>query len=125
MAINGFQQYKDQSVYTMTQGELLLLLYDELVKRLVRASLELDKKLYREFESTVDRATDIVRYLDRTLDRKYSIAMELHRLYDFMLYDLSRVKLGRNRTELERVTHMSRELREAFQTAQKDNDSGK
>ena len=125
MEMNGFQQYKDQTINTMTQGELLLLLYDELVKRLVRASLELDKELYEEFESNVDRAGDIVRYLDRTLDRRYPIAMDLHKLYDFMCYDLSRVKFGRNRTELERVTRMSRELREAFQSAQKNNDSGK
>ena len=34
MEMRGFQQYKEQSINTMTQGELLLLLYDELVKRL-------------------------------------------------------------------------------------------
>ena len=28
---NGYQQYKEQSVYTMTQGEMLLLLFDELL----------------------------------------------------------------------------------------------
>ena len=30
MDMKGFQQYKTQSINTMTQGELLLLLYDEL-----------------------------------------------------------------------------------------------
>ena len=34
MDMRGFQQYKEQSVNTMTQSELLLLLYDELFKRL-------------------------------------------------------------------------------------------
>lgn len=125
MEMNGFQQYKDQTVNTMTQGELLLLLYDELVKRLVRASLELEKELYEDFEANVERATEIVRYLDRTLDRRYPIAMDLHKLYDFFCYELSRVRFGRNRTELERVTRMVRELRESFQIAQKNNDSGK
>ena len=37
MENNGYQQYVEQSVNTMTANELLLLLYDELVKRLVRA----------------------------------------------------------------------------------------
>ena len=32
MEHNAFQQYKEQSVSTMTPSELLLLLYDELVK---------------------------------------------------------------------------------------------
>ena len=31
MDMKGYQQYKEQSVNTMTQGELLLLLYDELL----------------------------------------------------------------------------------------------
>lgn len=125
MEMNGFQQYKDQSINTMTQGELLLMLYDELVKRLVRASLELDKELYEAFDATVERASEIIRYLDRTLDRRYPIAGNLHSLYDYFCYELSRVRFGRNRTELERVTKMVRELREAFQSAQKNNESGK
>ena len=37
MNLQGYQQYKEQSIYTMTQGELLNLLYDELMKRLLRA----------------------------------------------------------------------------------------
>ena len=35
----GYQQYKQQSVNSMTPGELLLLLYDELVKRATMASI--------------------------------------------------------------------------------------
>ena len=34
MRASGYQQYKNQSVSTMTQGEMLLLLFDELVKRI-------------------------------------------------------------------------------------------
>ena len=35
----GYQQYKQQSVGSMTPGELLLLLYGELVKRATMASI--------------------------------------------------------------------------------------
>lgn len=125
METRGFQQYKDQSVSTMTQGELLLLLYDELVKRLMRAGLALDKQDYTIFEESVQRAIDIIHYLDNTLDRKYEVSTGLTKLYEFFIYELNRVKIGRNQTELERVLKMVRELRESFQTAQKNNDSGK
>ena len=40
---NGYEQYKLQSVNTMTSGEMLLLLYDELIKRLARAQIEGDR----------------------------------------------------------------------------------
>ncbi|MCI9578684.1 MAG: hypothetical protein HFF98_07540 [Oscillibacter sp.] len=44
MDMKGFQSYKEQSVNTMTQGELLLLLYDELYKRLSQAELMRDQE---------------------------------------------------------------------------------
>lgn len=123
MDIKGYQGYReqqDQAVNTMSQGELLLLLYDELVKRLVRAGLALDKKDYDLFDASVTRSLEIIRYLDDTLDRQYPISMNLARLYDFFSYELNRVKAGRNRTELERVRAMVGELRDTFREAQKN-----
>lgn len=125
MEMKGFQQYKGQAVNTMTQGELLLLLYDELVKRLTRAELALGKEEYEIFEASVDRSVDIIHYLDDTLDRQYEISGNLAKLYEFFCYELSRVKAGRNKTELERVKAMVGELRDSFRTAQKSGDSGK
>lgn len=123
--MKGFQQYKGQALNTMTQGELLLLLYDELAKRLVRAELALVKEDYEIFEASVDRSVEIIQYLDNTLDMQYPISGNLTKLYEFFCYELSRVKVGRNKTELERVKTMVNELRDSFQTAQKNNNSGK
>lgn len=125
MNMKGYQSYKDQSVNTMTQGELLLLLYDELVKRLTRAELALDKEDYETFEASVVRSVDIIHYLDDTLDMHYPISANLTRLYEYFCYELQRVRAGRNRTELERVRTMAGELRDSFREAQRNNDSGK
>ena len=121
----GFQQYKEQTVDTMTPGELLLTLYDELVKRLTRAQLALDSQDYALLETTVDRSIDIIHYLSDTLDRSYPISRELARMYEFFCYELIRVKIGRNRTELERVKRMVGELRDAFRVAAQDGSAGK
>ena len=51
----GYQGYQEQGINDMTPGELLLLLYDELVKRLFRAGLALDKEDYDLFEASVDQ----------------------------------------------------------------------
>ena len=53
MDMRGYQRYREESLNTMTQGELLLLLYDELVKRLKLAGLELDRQRYQGFEAAV------------------------------------------------------------------------
>ena len=115
----GYQGYKEQGINDMTPGELLLLLYDELVKRLVRAGLALDKKDWPLFDASVDRCLDILRYLDDTLDMQYPISRNLNRLYDYFSYELNRVKAGRNKTELERVKTMVSDLRDSFREAHK------
>ena len=115
----GYQGYKEQGINDMTPGELLMLLYDELVKRLLRAGLALDKKDYALFEASVDRSLDIIRYLDDTLDVQYPISRNLNRLYDYFSYELNRVKAGRNKTEQDRVKTMVGELRDSFREAQK------
>jgi len=120
MEAQGYQQYKQQSVNTMTQGELLIVLYDELVKRAARADIALDQKDYPLFEASVDRCLDILHYLDDTLDRQYPISAELHRLYDFFCYDFNRVKAGRNQKELAKLRPMVTDLRDSFRAAEKD-----
>ena len=102
----------------MTQGELLLLLLDELVKRLIRGDLALEQEDYGLFDASITRCIDIVRYLDDTLDRKYEISFQLHRLYDFFCYDLNRVKIGRNKEELDRLRPMIIDLRDSFRAAE-------
>lgn len=119
MDTRGFQQYKEQSVNTMTQGELLLLLYDELVKRITRAELALNKEDYATLDASVDRCLDILRYLDDTLDMQYPVSGNLTKLYEYFCYELNRVKAGRNKAELARIKPMITDLRDAFREADK------
>ena len=125
MESRGYQQYKEQSINTMTQGELLLLLYDELMKRLTQAELALSKENYPMFEGAVQRSIDIIQYLDDTLDRKYPISGNLTQLYEYFTYELGRVKIGRRREPRGHVKSMAGELRDAFREAQKSGESGK
>ena len=120
----GYQGYQEQGINEMSPAELLLLLYDELVKRLTRAELALNKEDYSLMEASVDRGLDIIHYLDDTLDPQYPISHDLTRLYEYFCFELQRVKAGRNRTELERVKKMSCELRDAFREAHHNTEGG-
>lgn len=123
MDARGYQQYKQQSINSMTPGELLLLLYDELVKRSTLASMALDRADWPLFEASLDRCTDIVNYLDETLDHQYPISHDLSRMYDYFTYEMSRIKAGRNKKELERLRPMLADMRDAFRTAEKNSSS--
>ena len=125
MDMKGFQSYKEQSVNTMTQGELLLLLYDELYKRLAQAELMLDQQNYPVYEASIERSVAIIDYLDSTLDRQYPISKNLAQLYEYFTYELGRAKIGRRKEVLTHTKTMIGELRDAFRQAQKSGDSGK
>ena len=124
MDARGYQQYKQQSINSMTPGELLLMLYDELVKRATLASMMLEKKDWPQFEAAIDRCTDIVNYLDETLDRKYPISRDLSRMYDYFTYELGRIKIGRNKGELDRLRPMLTDMRDTFRTAERSSNGG-
>jgi flagellar protein FliS len=115
----GYQNYKEQAVNTMTPGEMLGLLYDELLKRLTRAELSLEKKDYMLFDQSMQRSVEIVNYLKNTLDFKYEISFELKRLYNFFLYEFSRISAGRNPRVIAEVRPLIVELRDAFKEVQK------
>ena len=115
----GYQQYKQQSVNTMTSGEMLILLYDEALKRLSRSELALNNKDYATFEASVDRTSDIIKYLNATLDKSYPISAELKRLYDFFLYQLVRIKAGRNAQLIAEIRPLILNLRNSFKEADK------
>lgn len=121
MAVNGYRHYKEQSVNTMTSGEMLNLLYDELLKRLTRSELALNNKDYRLFEESIQRSMDILTYLKDTLNYQYSISNELSRIYDFFLYELSRVKAGRNSAIIAEIRPLIMDLRDSFREAQRIN----
>ena len=111
---NGYQQYKAQSVSTMTRGEMLLLLYDELLKRLTRADLALSDENYEAFEQSVTRSKEIVQYLNDTLNNAYEISQELHRLYE--------LQASRNKQIIVELKPLVVELRDAFSEAEKKAD---
>ena len=119
--MSGYNRYKENSIYSMSGPELLFLIYDEAIKRLTRAEISLDDKNYADFEDCLTRTSKIVRYLKEILDMSQPISYDLRRIYEYLIYDLSRVKAGRERRrdEIGRIRHILSELKEAFEGANK------
>lgn len=117
--MNGYSQYKEKSIYSMSGPEQLLLLFDETIKRLTRAEQSLKDKNYDDYEDCLRRVTRIVRYLIDILDMQYPISWDLRRIYDYLIYDLGLVRAGRERRfdEIGRIRHILSELREGFEGA--------
>ncbi|MFR8069361.1 MAG: flagellar export chaperone FliS [Clostridium sp.] len=117
--MNGYSKYKEKSIYSMSQTELLLLLYDEAASRLRKAEIALEDKNYPVFEDCLARTGRIIRYLMEILDMSQPISSNLRRIYEYLIFDLSRIRAGRERQaqEIGRISHILMELRSSFDEA--------
>lgn len=111
------QEYKTQSINTMTPGEMLILLYDEVIKRLKRAELLLAHGNYPAFEGEIARCQEIIYYLKKSLNRSYLVSENLMQLYDFFNYQLIRLNAGRKKEIIDELIPLISELRDTFRQA--------
>lgn len=120
--MNQYQKYKEAAIYSMSPGELLIVLFDEAIGRLRKADIALQDQEYGIFDDCLDRTARIIRHLIDILDRKQPISSDLRRIYRYLLLDISQVKAGRERKqdEIARIVHILGELREAFDAASKE-----
>ena len=115
----GLQAYKEQAVNTMTPGEMLILLYDELVKRLKKAEILAKKADFESFEVEVKRAQEIVAYLNTALDSKFAVSKNLMQLYEYFNYQMIRLIAGRNLALIAELIPLIEDLRDAYRQADK------
>ncbi len=119
MISNGYKQYKNNSVGTMTKGEILIRLYEEANKKLLKGKKFFECDNFEEFEEHMQGAINIVKTLSDNLDGKYSVSVELYRIYDFIIYELNRMKVGRKIEQLDDISGLIKELRDTFELAEK------
>lgn len=119
MVQNPYQKYQQQSVMTMTPGEMLLKLYDEVITQLSAARQFNDEKDIARANAAFQKAQRILRYLDQTLDPQYEISANLSALYDYFIRRLVEANTRKSNEPVDEVLPMIEELRETFYQADK------
>lgn len=114
---NRYQAYKQRSVMTMTNGEMLHMLYDGAIKAISCAQIAFEKNDYAEINKQLKKAQEIVLYLKRILDSKYEISNNLTSLYNYFLKVLRDANLKKEPKELANVSKMLADLRDTFDKA--------
>ncbi len=112
-------QYQSNQVTTATPEQVLIMLYDGAI-RFVRQAKEAVEAGNLGVKSTaIGKAIAIITEFSNTLDREIGgeIAVDLSRLYDFMLMELSAVNARSDAKRLDPVEKILLDLREAFAEA--------
>jgi flagellar protein FliS len=112
-------QYQEQSIRTMSRGELLIKLYDELLKNLRHACILFEQKQPETAKKHTTKAKNIVNYLFAILDDKYSVSADLKQIYSHVLGQIIKANVSEDSASLKKVIPTLQELRTAWVQAEK------
>ncbi|MEM1485304.1 flagellar export chaperone FliS [Oscillospiraceae bacterium PP1C4] len=117
MPMNPYEKYKQQSIMTMTQGDMLVKLYEETVTQLSGAIIFIERKEISKANDSLIKSQRILNYLKATLDFKYEISNNLQLLYDFFIQKIIEANVTKKAEPIEEVIPMIQELKETFSQA--------
>lgn len=105
---NAHAAYQTVQVTTTDRGRLLLMMYEGAIKFLKQAKTGLEANDLAKFCRFLSKAQAIIAELMNTLDfeRGGTIAKDLDRLYDFMLFYLTEANLYRDGRRVTKVIQL-------------------
>ena len=119
MMTNPYDTYKQQSVMTMTSGQMLILVYNELIKQLSLAQQAFSQQDISAINRYLQKSQHLIQALQGTLNFDYSVSQSLNDLYDFFLSVILNANVKKDPSELQMLIEMITELRDTFTEADK------
>ncbi|HZK28036.1 MAG TPA: flagellar export chaperone FliS [Thermoclostridium sp.] len=113
----GYNQYKQNSIYTASPEELTLMLYNGLIKFIMKAQFSISKSDIEGANGNILRSQAIVTELAATVDEKYEISTSLIALYDYMNRRLIEANMKKNSEILEEVLTYAKQFRDTWEQA--------
>jgi len=117
----GSSRYQQSQVLTAGREQLLLLVYDGILRFLSRAHRGLEEHDYHEKHLGISRAQTLIIELRRTLDFAAApeLAHNLTRIYTYLIEELAQVDAQDDDSRLQHVIRLVTEMREAWRDAAK------
>lgn len=117
--LNPFEQYKKTSVNTMTKGELLILLFDEAIKKLNQSKLLMENEDFENANLFLKKVREIFNYLIATLDDKYQLSQDLADMYMFFNTETVKASSLKSTKYIDDILPIIKELRNTWAEADK------
>ena len=111
------EQYKRQSVESMTPGERLVLLYDTAIKNLKTGLIMLDNEDVDNFLNCVQKSRSIFFHLETVLDPDITLSEDLAACYAFFRRQIGECIKTHDKSHIEVIIPEIETLRDAFVVA--------
>ncbi|HVI42110.1 MAG TPA: flagellar export chaperone FliS [Anaerovoracaceae bacterium] len=116
---NLYQQYKSQSLETLTKGEIVVKLFEEASKQISTAIFLISREETVKSFNCIVKVQKIISTLDYSLDRKYAISIELNELYLFLIDKLGEANKNKDIKLMKELLSLIDELKITFRQAEK------
>ncbi len=114
-----YQQYKTQSLETLTNGEIVVKLFEEASKQITIAIFLTNQKDVAKAYNCIAKAQKIISALDASLDMHYEISNELREMYRFLHKSLSEAIVDQNTKLMKELLHIVDDFKITFRQADK------
>lgn len=119
MLNNPIQQYKEQSINTMSKGEQLVALFDEALKNLHYGSMMLKNEKYVTSAKCTLKCKNIFSYLSAILDRQYRVSDDLNDLYCFFNQQIVKAETSKDAKFLDELVPLVENMKDTWVQAEK------
>lgn len=109
-----YNKYKETAIYTSSPGKLIILLYDGLIKFIMKGIKAINEKNIPEANTNIIKAQNIVSELSDVLDMKYEISISLRSIYKYMLNRLIKANVLKSKEILEETLNFANTLRDTW-----------
>lgn len=117
--MNPYLKYKEQSVMTMTPGEMVVRLFEEAIKQLTMARSAINNHKIEAANAALLKSQNIIRHLRSTLNMQYEISGNLAMLYDFFIRQIIESNIKKDPQPIDAIIPMLTELKDSFAQAEK------
>lgn len=114
-----YQQYKNQSLETLTKGEIVVKLFEEVSKQVSTAIFLTNSGNSVKAYNCIAKAQKVIQTLDFSLDMKYAISIELKDMYAFLYQKLGEANAKGDIILMKDLLFLIDELKVTFRQAEK------
>lgn len=117
-AANLYEQYKNQALQTLTQGELVVKLFEEASKQVSMAIFLAGSDAVRSY-NCITKAQRIIKELNNSLDMSIAISIELNDMYLFLVDKLIEANANTDVELMKKLLGLIDDLKNSFKQAEK------
>jgi flagellar protein FliS len=117
---NPYEKYKQQDVLMANPVELIIMLYDGCIIQLKLTKIAISDAKIENVNTCLQKAQDIIMELIMSLDLHYDMAIELLKIYQFIIDEMVDINITKDETKIDPLVEILSDLKKSWQQVLKE-----